>query len=244
MSDVPPSEYMPSISDDSDSGPRARNDKAGCWPCRFRKKGCKSGAWGSLGPCQDCHRFNILCCGQGIERPPGQALADQVRGDLKIWIGNRDNRAPSIQPLALSFELRPSSSTTPDSCRDCQDPDCTPVATASPFFTTNETSSSQFQGTNTADHASPYNHATPIYPSETGAGWNDTQYLPEDPLSFPPTAFLPSSDNENVLPWSSGLHNILGNMEGYSFTPEQLTFYHDLDNEMDWVWWLWEIPPA
>ncbi|KAF9504900.1 hypothetical protein BS47DRAFT_599997 [Hydnum rufescens UP504] len=71
----------------------------GCWPCRYRMKGCKPGPEGR---CKDCETFNIRCCGQGIDRPAGTDVKERVRALIKEWISNRANRGPSVPPLDVT----------------------------------------------------------------------------------------------------------------------------------------------
>ncbi|KAF9504909.1 hypothetical protein BS47DRAFT_1354617 [Hydnum rufescens UP504] len=76
--------------------------KSGCWVCSFRNKLCTPNPDAPQGPCNDCHKYNIVCYGQGIARPSGQELREQVRGAIKSWTLNRTNRAPLAEPLDLS----------------------------------------------------------------------------------------------------------------------------------------------
>ncbi|KAF9503891.1 hypothetical protein BS47DRAFT_1355795 [Hydnum rufescens UP504] len=76
--------------------------KFGCWVCSFRNKLCTPNPNAPHGPCNDCHKYNIVCHGQGIARPSGQELGEQVRGAIKSWMLNRANLAPLVPPLDLS----------------------------------------------------------------------------------------------------------------------------------------------
>ncbi|KAF9508776.1 hypothetical protein BS47DRAFT_205357 [Hydnum rufescens UP504] len=82
-----------------------QSDRSGCWLCRFRRKRCIPNPGGR---CVDCFKFNMDCIGQGIDRPSGKELAEQVRAETKVWIKDRAKHDPSVPPLDLSYLWTPS----------------------------------------------------------------------------------------------------------------------------------------
>ncbi|KAF9504899.1 hypothetical protein BS47DRAFT_599408 [Hydnum rufescens UP504] len=101
MSYVPLSTSFPMFDNWGPSKPRGYRD--GCWPCRFRRKRCEPGLAGPEGPCEACSTFNMICCGRGIDRPPGHELATQLRALMTAWMRNTANRGPFVPPLDLTL---------------------------------------------------------------------------------------------------------------------------------------------
>ncbi|KAF9504905.1 hypothetical protein BS47DRAFT_1368461 [Hydnum rufescens UP504] len=229
----PTSMHMFTISDTSGAWPQPRNDKDGCWPCRFRKKGCKPGSSGPEGPCKDCETFNIFCCGQRVDRPSGPDVAETIRTFMKDWIANRANRGPGVHPFDLTRFIPPlPSSPVAKSSTKHQYQPADDIPNLSLFSSAK--AHNLHQGTPAVTHAPSYNHTATICLLDTpdpGAQWtqygshndNDMHGQPQPPAA----STIPSNEDQyasyisspssyyddNALSHSAELYDPFGTLE-------------------------------
>ncbi|KAF9504903.1 hypothetical protein BS47DRAFT_1368460 [Hydnum rufescens UP504] len=218
--------YTSHISENSVPSQPWSPNKEGCWWCRFRKKRCEPGSAGPNEPCEACSKFNMQCHGRGIDRPPGQEFATQVRALMTTWIRNPANRRPSVTPLDLILVTSP-----PPPTVNYQHSGGTPVP---PLFSPQGAHNSH-QDAHTAGPGSSDNQAHTtlltgrLDPPDTGTLENDTQfdfYNPNQPAPpvtgwsedhFPGTSFLPPPYyDQNVVFSSAGPHDPFGAFAGPS----------------------------